>query len=91
MTKNYFDKFYKIKVDCPCGKNIMVSRMTNHLCSLEHERLMTGKKFGTIKKNTDNSYYCVCCKASILNKNKKRHLEGNRHLQNKELSETADE
>ena len=91
MSKNYFDKFYKIKVECECGKTVMISRMANHICSLEHERLMSGKKFGTIKKDTDNSFYCKYCEASVLNKNKKRHYKGDRHLNNKELSETVDE
>ena len=91
MTKNYFDKFYKIKAICECGKTVMISRMVNHICSLEHEKLMSGQKFGTITKNTDNSFYCVCCEASVLNKNKKRHYNGDRHLNNKELSEIADE
>ena len=91
MTKNYFDKFFKNKVNCPCGKTIMVSRMVNHLCSLDHERLMNGKHIKTITKDVDNSFYCKYCEVSLLNKNKKRHDKSDRHLNNKEMFETADE
>ena len=91
MTKNYFDKFYKIKVLCECGKTVMATRLLNHHCSLEHEKLMSGKKIGSITKDTDNSFYCKYCEASVLNKNKTRHCQGYRHLQNKEMCETAEE
>ena len=82
MPEEFINKDFLDKIKCECGQYIMRTRMSNHLHSLIHEKLMLGYKINMTQKTDINSFNCHICDKKYLNKFKYRHENSVKHKNN---------